>query len=121
MLYVGKAFLFSFLVAGIYFLLAKGIFTYRDPGASAKRRTPNEERIAAGTIAVLLWQAMLVLLFLPLTVFAASAVAFLVAVTLTELMLAWSEQSLTRRALLTNFSIFFAFVVLILAQNQWRL
>ncbi len=69
----------------------------------------------------LIWQAAMVILFLPLNYFYQTALLFLSSVILTDILLGYLGGIIGRRKMLVDFSIFFVIAVVILASANWGL
>lgn len=98
-----------------FFLLAKDLVGYE---SEKKRKT---HVFAVLTAAFFVWQASLVVLFLPLNYFYQTALLFLTAVVSLDLLFEYFQGKLDRHKILTGFSAFFVFTSLILASARWFL
>ena len=82
---------------------------------SSRRRT----FLTIGLGALFIWQLCLILLFLPLNYFYQTALLFLSAVLLIDILIEHLNNRLDRRKILANFSIFFVFAAVILVSARW--
>ncbi|MEK7181276.1 MAG: hypothetical protein AAB738_03025 [Patescibacteria group bacterium] len=105
----------SLATALVFFLLLKHLANYKDSPEEQERIGRRKEFVVQGLATFFAWQLLWILLFLPLNYIYQSMLGFLVVVTLTELILAYINFSLTRRKMLTNFTILFVFVIFVLA------
>ena len=105
--------LFAFGVSAVFLLLAKELADYHSE--SSRRRT----FLTIGLGALFIWQLCLILLFLPLNYFYETALLFLSAVFLLDILLEHLKNRLDSRKILADFSIFFVFTAVILASARW--
>lgn len=104
---------FALGASAVFFFLAKELAEYNPE--SSRRRT----FLTLGLGALFIWQLCLILLFLPLNYFYETAILFLSAVLLLDILLEHLKNRLDRRKLLADFSIFFVFTAVILASARW--
>jgi len=105
----------SLAVALVFFALLKHLTDYEDSPEEKEKAGRRKEFVIQGLAAFFMWQLLWILLFLPLNYIYQSMFGFLVAMALTELILAYISFSLTRRKILTNFTVIFVFVIFVLA------
>jgi hypothetical protein len=108
--------LWALAIAFLFLFLLRGVNPQSDRGEAGRKET-----LAAGLMAFLVWQAILVAAFLPVNFFYQTAVTLLLAVIFAGLFLKYKENKLDRQTLLVSFSVFFALSVFILASAQWGL
>lgn len=75
----------------------------------------------SGLGAFFLWQVVMAVLFLPLNYFYQTALLFLFSVILTDFLLEYLGGGISRKKILTDFSIFFVIAVIMLASANWGL
>jgi hypothetical protein len=111
----------SLLVAALIFLFVREVLRSAAYHGAPEREPDRFARasLAAGLVAILLWEFLWTLLFLPLNFFSQTALAFLAVVVLLELAELRVHGRLARRAILLHASIFVAFLVILLAANSW--
>ena len=103
---------YSLFISAALFGLTSGVLV---PGVRANCK----KNIILAVIAFISWQFLLVLTFLPLNRFYQSSLALVVITVLFELAFSYLSSELNRKRILTYFSIFLAFLVLILGLAQW--
>lgn len=81
----------------------------------------SKKLFIAGIGSFLVWQAALVILFLPLNYFYQTALLFLSSAILMDIFLVYLGKKMNRTKILADFSIFFVIVVIILASANWGL
>ena len=108
--------LWALAIAFLSFFLLRGFKTWSGSGEPGRR-----EGLAAGLIALLVWQVILAALFLPLNFFYQTAITLLTTVILAGLFIKYKEDKLDQQTLLMGFSMFFALLAFVLASNQWGL
>ncbi len=108
--------LFALGVSAVFLLLAKELADYYFPHVSSSRRRTF---LTIGLGALFIWQLCLTLLFLPLNYFYETALLFLSAVLLLDVLLEHLKSQLNRKKVLTDFSIFFVFATIVLASAKW--
>ncbi len=119
LVFVGAA-----LPACVYFMLAGGLmgnmFNSRRP-----LREPYRARTHRGLVwglgAFMVWSITVAALFLPLNFLYQTAISFLVATVLLELLFSHVTKEVTRGSLLVYFSFFLIFFVFILGGAEWGL
>ncbi len=114
------AFLASLGVALAVSLLLWGFFRYGEASAGLELWPRRRLALTLGLVGFLLWQWLLVLLFLPLNFYFQTALLFLGAVSATELVFEYRQGSLSRRRALVHFSTALIFFAVILAANTWK-
>ncbi len=112
-------FVSSAVTGAAYFFLFLRLF--QQSSGSTSRLENRKKTLVVGLVSLLLWQAMLTFMFLPMRFFSQAALLFLFAITATEIAVIYLDNALSRKKLLAEFSIFFALAVFILALNQWKL
>lgn len=112
---------YSLALGVVLFSLARGFMVYGDITEASVRALARRRDVALAVIAFILWQITLVLIFAPLNFLYQSAILFVVATLCLEFAYDYLNGNLTRRRALTNFSIFFVFLVVILGSAQWGL
>ncbi len=80
-----------------------------------------QKNLIIGLASFIIWQLSLAIFFLPLNYFYATALLFLVAVLLADILLEYFDGHLARQKILVDFSIFFVLAVIILASSKWVL
>lgn len=105
-------------LALLFTLLLRGFFLY---GAEENKLPPGRGMLLPGLALFLLGEWVIALLFLPLSLFFQTAILLLGAVSLTELLWSYKVGELGRREILLHFSVFFAFLVVVLAANIWKI
>lgn len=110
---------FFFFVNGFlhYVLKREDPEAYRLPGSSSTMQLT----ILVGVATFLLWQISLGIIFLPISSFFQSALAFFTAVVFVELLLGYFRNALDRKVIYMNFALFFLLAVFIFASNEWGL
>lgn len=104
-----------FGVAAAFFLLFRELADYYPDAPDGKKI------LVAGIGSVLIWQAASAIIFLPLNYFYQTAILFLAAIILTDILLEYLVRKLDRKKILWNFSVFFALMAAILASANWGL
>lgn len=84
-----------------------------------KRNDEPKKIFISGLGAFLLWQVVMAVLFLPLNYFYQTALLFLFSVILTDFLLEYLGGGISRKKILTDFSIFFVIAVIMLASANW--
>lgn len=118
------AFFSIFILSIIFFLLVKNYLHSDDlpdvpsAGAEPKKRFRS---VVAAIAAVMLLELSLAVIFLPLSFLYQTAIMFLSTTLLLELAGDYLGKTLTRRVILIDFSIFFAFLAVILGLAPWEL
>lgn len=112
----------SVLVAFFSFLLMRGFLKYEGVVEEEAGWAAGWHKfLILGLVGFLTWELMFVLLFLPLGFIYQTAILFLTSVVFLELTLAYFNRCLSPRKVLFNFTLFFIFVVFILAGTKWEL
>ena len=107
--------LISLWIAVSFFFLFNELADYSAKSSESKKM------IVSWLGSFLLWQAAMIILFLPLNYFYQTAILFLLSVILTDILLGYLGGIIDRRKMLINFSIFFVITVAILASANWGL
>ncbi|MBI3588793.1 MAG: hypothetical protein HY093_00020 [Candidatus Liptonbacteria bacterium] len=123
-------------LAAVFFLLTRSFLNYEEilnpvslemgvrGGSNLEGRKGegvySRETLAAVFVALLVWQLVWVLLFLPFNRIYQTATVFLMVVLVLETILAHFNHSLTRKRLLVNFTAIFVFMVLTLASLSFN-
>ncbi len=107
--------LISFGIGFFFFFLFKELASYSQGSSESKKI------IVSVLGSFLLWQAAMVILFLPLNYFYQTALLFLSSVILTDILLEYLGGVIGRRKILADFSIFFVIAVVILTSANWGL
>ena len=115
------ALLSLFAIVVLTFLLLHGFVRYSRLGSARVGAPRRREKLALGLLAFLVGEIGMALLFVPLNAFYQAALLFLSTVIGTEMMVDRLEERLDHDRILVRFSLFFIFVVCILAANQWGL
>ncbi len=115
------AFFWIFLLAAIFFFLAKDFLRNSGKAGAETRSAAISPSLAAGISAMVFLQISIATLFLPLNLLYQSALVFLMVAITLELAFDYSAEALSRRKILISFSIFFSFLVVILGAAQWGL
>lgn len=105
------------ILAAVFYLLLKSLFDYEGDMFSSRR----QKVLVLGLATLLIYELILVLLFLPLNVYYQTAVLFLFAVVLENFLADYLKSSLDRQKILVGFSVFFAWIAVILASARWGL
>lgn len=115
--------IYSLTMSAVIFLLSRGFLNYGadSPGSAGHREKSAKNTIAAGVVALVLFELSLPFLVLPLHFLYQASLFFVVSVILMESAFEYAKGTLTRQVLLVNFSIFFIFLVIILGSAQWTL
>lgn len=115
-----RPFLCVFIVGVFVFLLLAGFLNYggKEDGLLSEERL-RRGKISAAIAGLVVSQITIALLFLPLNYLYQSALAFLVALSVVELLSDYLAGGPTRRAVLINLSVFLAFAVIILGSANW--
>jgi len=106
------------LFGAAVFLLCKGFLGYVDEAHGVSR---ERKAIAAVVAALVIFEAALIIVFLPLHFLYQASLFFITALVFLESVFEYARGALTRRMLLMNFSIFFVFLVIILGSAKWTL
>lgn len=104
-----------------WFLLWKGWVDYRESFTIQESEDRKRAGVALGVAALMMWQVIWALLFLPLGYVSQTAVAFLAALVILELVVAHLGGTLSRRRILADFTIFFVFLTFALTSARWEL
>lgn len=107
------------LATAAVFVLLLNFFLDFSPTFSAF--PPRRKFLLVGVGGIILWQWLEAMLFLPLNRFYQTALVFLLAAALAELLFAHADGSLGRQKILFWFSVLFASGVIILAVNPWKI
>lgn len=96
------------------------VFCLIKESADYRPEPPRRQKfLVAGLGSLFIWQIGLVALFLPLNYFYQTALLFLSAVFLIDVLLDYLNSRLHRRKILTNFSIFLVLLGIIMASAKW--
>ena len=132
----GTAFLAAFLISATFFFLGKGFLRYSSlskvgaviaaeshPHESSPRKSGSEGRakIAAGVMALAVFEFAFALLFLPINFLYQSALLFVAAAIFLEFLADYAAGTLARPKLMVSLSTLFIFLVIILGSAQWSL
>jgi hypothetical protein len=118
----GFAFLAMGVIAALFVAFVLELLRYKSSDMlieGSQRRSLEHKAIFISGF--LLWQLGIGVAFLPLNLFYQTALLFLVAALMLELIVDWSEGDLSPRTLLFHFSVFFVFAVLLFASAEWGL
>lgn len=109
-----------FIVIG-FFLVRQAMRAGRtDPLIEASAQTP-EFRLFPAVIILILWQLLWAFLFVPLNQYFQALFLFLSTVILVGMGRDYARRVLTPRRILIHFSIFFVFMVVMLALTKWSI
>ncbi len=114
-----SAFLYAFAVSLLFFFLSRGFLRYAalHGGDGATRRG----LLGMGIVSLLVWEFLLVVVFLPLNFLYQSALLFMATAILFDAALDHAKNELVPGKLLVHFSVFFTFLVIILGSAKWAL
>lgn len=116
------AFFYALAMSAVSLFLIRGFLNYEaSAGLADDSRIKKAAGVSAEIAALVIWQVSLVLLFLPLNFLYQSALLFLTATVLLECIFDYLNKNLTRQRILTSFSVFFVFLVIILGSVRWGL
>jgi len=117
-----EAIAYSLLAAwGVSALVMGFIKNFSDPSKASLADGRSFRRVLGWMIFILMWQLFLVGLFLPLNFLYQSAIVFLVAAILIDLVPQYIFGQLSRTKVLATGTVLFALLVIVLASARWTL
>ncbi|HUC02170.1 MAG TPA: hypothetical protein VMA75_04725 [Candidatus Paceibacterota bacterium] len=118
----GKALLYSLIAAGAVSVMAAGFIKHFSavPDGAA-REAHSFRRMLGGLSFILMWQLLIVGLFLPLDFLYQSAVVFLAAAVLIDVVPQYVFGELSRTKALATGTVLFSLLVIVLASAHWTL
>lgn len=96
-------------------------FLFHELAGYTSEHGRTKKIVIAALGSLLIWQAAVAVLFLPVNYFYQTAVLFLSSVILVDIFLEYLNGGLNRRKILSDFSIFFVLSAVILASASWGL
>jgi hypothetical protein len=114
----GLSFFYSFFIAAIFsFMLSSFIGNFSD----AFKDTKPFRRMIGWASFIIIWQLLIIGLFLPLDFVYQSAIVFLISMVFIDLMPSYIFGDLSRTKTLVTSTTIFALLVIIISSARWRL